>query len=85
MVLAEFVWRLGFFIHLEARFVWTMAANRESSVEESSEWAGISESGDDDMDFEVWSFFPSQRWSFGFACRRVRCAFMDRWLISLEL
>lgn len=32
-----------------------MAANRESSVEES-EWAGISESGDDDMDFEVRSF-----------------------------
>lgn len=31
-----------------------MAAQRESSVEESSEWAGISESGDDDMDFEVW-------------------------------
>lgn len=30
-----------------------MAAQRESSVEES-EWAGISESGDDDMDFEVW-------------------------------
>jgi hypothetical protein len=30
-----------------------MAAQRESSVEESSEWAGISESGDDDMDFEV--------------------------------
>jgi hypothetical protein len=29
-----------------------MAAQRESSVEES-EWAGISESGDDDMDFEV--------------------------------
>lgn len=37
-------------------FSWIMAANRESSVEESSEWAGISESGDDDMDFEVW--FP---------------------------
>ena len=37
-------------------FFWIMAANRESSVEESSEWAGISESGDDDMDFEVW--FP---------------------------
>ena len=30
-----------------------MAAQRESSLEESSEWAGISESGDDDMDFEV--------------------------------
>lgn len=32
-----------------------MAAQRESSVEES-EWAAISEreSGDDDMDFEVW-------------------------------
>jgi hypothetical protein len=30
-----------------------MAAQRESSVEEESEWAGISESGDDDMDFEV--------------------------------
>lgn len=32
-----------------------MAAQRESSVEES-EWAGVSESGDDDMDFEVWTF-----------------------------
>jgi hypothetical protein len=31
-----------------------MVAQRESSVEESSEWAGVSESGDDDMDFEVW-------------------------------
>ena len=32
-----------------------MAEQRESSVEES-EWAGMSEreSGDDDMDFEVW-------------------------------
>jgi hypothetical protein len=29
-----------------------MAAQRESSAEASS-WAGISESGDDDMDFEV--------------------------------
>lgn len=29
-----------------------MAAQRESSAE-ASEWAGISESGDDDMDFEV--------------------------------
>jgi hypothetical protein len=29
-----------------------MAAQRESSTE-ASEWAGISESGDDDMDFEV--------------------------------
>jgi hypothetical protein len=29
-----------------------MAAQRESSAEDS-EWAGISESGDDDMDFEV--------------------------------
>lgn len=29
-----------------------MAAQRESSPE-TSEWAGISESGDDDMDFEV--------------------------------
>jgi len=32
-----------------------MAAQRESSVEES-EWAGISESGDDDMDFEVGTY-----------------------------
>jgi hypothetical protein len=30
-----------------------MTTQRESSVEEESEWAGISESGDDDMDFEV--------------------------------
>lgn len=35
-----------------------MAANRESSAEESSEWAGISESGDDDMDFEVGTSTP---------------------------
>jgi hypothetical protein len=33
-------------------FFLTMAAQRESSAEASS-WAGISESGDDDMDFEV--------------------------------
>jgi len=36
-------------------FYWIMAsAQREASAEtEESEWAGISESGDDDMDFEV--------------------------------
>lgn len=36
-------------------FILVMAAQRESSVE-ASEWAGISESGDDDMDFEVGGF-----------------------------
>ena len=46
------VWRFDLIV-LQADLVFgSMAANRESSVEES-EWAGISESGDDDMDFEV--------------------------------
>lgn len=42
-----------------------MAAQRESSVEDS-EWAGISESGDDDMDFEVRSDARSGWLSFFF-------------------
>jgi hypothetical protein len=55
-----------------------MAAQRESSVEESSEWAGISESGDDDMDFEVClevvlgacDCFGGKSWEIGFCSAR---------------
>jgi hypothetical protein len=47
--------RPEFFVYLETSGLGIiMAAQRESSVEQTeSEWAGISESGDDDMDFEV--------------------------------
>jgi hypothetical protein len=50
-----------------------MAAQRESSAEASS-WAGISESGDDDMDFEVGVCvrFGSGVWFRGCAWEGVR-------------
>ena len=57
-----------------------MAAQRESSVEDS-EWAGISESGDDDMDFEVRSDARSGWLSFFCSldgdCGMLGCGFVD--------